>query len=269
MAVVTVIATEADLVGSDIAATVTVTLRLVDGILVGALYEAINEPPWLASLLRVPPPVAGETLRVTPLGSLVVPTISKPRPGASIAVAGLSETVIPVVRLGTVAVAEVNFKGSATEVAVMVTLRVLAALAGAAYVTDVLVPPVSIPEPVAGEMVHVTPLLEGSLFTVAVNVCVPPACTVAVTGDTVTVTGGGGVTCPPPHPKLPTASSVTKTIAKTDAHSLCVTAKLLLVPVRTQAQACPVKLLLLEIKGQGVSGIRGRGKHLCPTPDNH
>jgi hypothetical protein len=37
------------------------------------------------------------------------------------------------------------------------------------------------------------------LVTEAVNCCVPPSCTFAVAGDTVTLGGDGGVLLPPPQ----------------------------------------------------------------------
>ena len=54
--------------------------------------------------------------------------------------------------------------------------------------TEVLVAFVSVPAPDAGEIAHVTPWLVESLLTVAVNVMVEPAWTVADPGATTTLT---------------------------------------------------------------------------------
>jgi len=72
---------------------------------------------------------------------------------------GETDTVIA----GTVMLAVSDLVLSATEVAVMLTARSLVGvLAGALYVTEVLVALLSVPPPVAGEMLHVTPAFEGS-----------------------------------------------------------------------------------------------------------
>jgi hypothetical protein len=55
------------------------------------------------------------------------------------------------------------------------------------------------PEP----MLQVTPALDESLATVAVNVCVAPWLSDAVAGLTLTVMAGGGGFCEPPPPPLP------------------------------------------------------------------
>jgi len=62
------------------------------------------------------------------------------------------------------------------------------------------VPQVAPPQPVP-ESAHVTPLFAESFATVAITVCVAPACTVAVVVGIVTVITagvGGGVVPPPP-----------------------------------------------------------------------
>ena len=57
--------------------------------------------------------------------------------------------------------------------------------------TEVLVASLSVPAPDAGESAHVTPLLLGSLLTVAVNASVLPASTIATPpGATDTVIAG-------------------------------------------------------------------------------
>jgi len=55
-------------------------------------------------------------------------------------------------------------------------------------VADVLVTLLRVPAPEAGERLQLTPLLEPSLPMVAVNPCVPAACTVVEFGETDTVT---------------------------------------------------------------------------------
>jgi hypothetical protein len=108
--------------------------------------------------------------------------------------------------VGTVIVAVADFDGSATEVAVMLAVRLLVGqVAGALYATDAGAMLLSVPAPLAGKMLQVTPRLFGSLLTVAVMSCALPAPTVAEAGDTETEMGAGGVAaicCPPPHPKL-------------------------------------------------------------------
>jgi hypothetical protein len=72
---------------------------------------------------------------------------------------GETETVIA----GTVRFAEVDLVVSATEVAVSTTDWLLGGgLAGALYVTVVLVGLLKLPGPVAGERAHVTPWFVGS-----------------------------------------------------------------------------------------------------------
>ena len=64
---------------------------------------------------------------------------------------------------GTVICTEFDFDVSVADVAVSVALRLLAgASAGALYVTDVLVVLLSVPTPVAGDKLQVTPALLGS-----------------------------------------------------------------------------------------------------------
>ncbi|MDP9035902.1 MAG: hypothetical protein M3O50_13965 [Myxococcota bacterium] len=80
-----------------------------------------------------------------------------------------------------VIVAVVDFVGSFTLVAVNVTVAVAAiTVVGALYVTPPVVAPVSVPAPVP--MLHVTPELDPSLATVAVNACDCPVPSVTVSG---------------------------------------------------------------------------------------
>jgi hypothetical protein len=97
----------------------------------------------------------------------------------------------PTLIAGTVRPSEFDFDGSATEVAVTVTFKSLVGgLAGALYVAELPVTLLSVPAPDAGEMVQVTPLSFGSLLTVAVKGSMPPAGTMAPTGETLTVIAG-------------------------------------------------------------------------------
>jgi hypothetical protein len=146
-----------DFDGSVMDVAVMVTVRSLAGGLTGALYvtDVVDE------LVKVPAP-AGEMAQVTPLfdGSLFVLALNSTVPPAcTVAVVGVIETV----NAGILIVAGFVFDGSATEVAVMVTVRSLAGgLAGALYVTVVLVAPLRVPAPDAGERVQVTPLFEVS-----------------------------------------------------------------------------------------------------------
>jgi len=63
----------------------------------------------------------------------------------------------------------------ATEVAVIVTVVAEGMVAGAVYVTEVVVDPLSAPAPVAGDKVQVTPLFVESWVTVAAMVVDCPA----------------------------------------------------------------------------------------------
>ena len=102
------------------------------------------------------------------------------------------DTLMAVVTLMT---ADAVFEVSATEVAVSETAEGLGALAGAWYVTDVIVAPLNVPQVLplhpAPAKVQVTPLFCESFVNVAVNVAVPvPACTFALPGEMETETTG-------------------------------------------------------------------------------
>jgi hypothetical protein len=132
--------------------------------------------------------VEQETVHLTPAfaGSLVTVAVKFPvLLGWTVAEFGDTDTVTA----GIVTVADPDFDISSTEVAVMVTFMSLAGgLAGALYVTEVLVTLLRVPAPDAGERLQVTPLLAASLAMVVVNACVPAACTVAESGETDTAT---------------------------------------------------------------------------------
>src|SRR5712691_10130746 len=105
-----------------------------------------------------------ETAQVTPLldGSLSTVAVIDAAPPICTA-PGWGPCVIETAIAGTVTAAEVDPNGSATEVAATVTVRSLAGgVAGALYVTEVLVGLVRVPAPEAGETVQVTPLCAGS-----------------------------------------------------------------------------------------------------------
>ena len=154
----TVMVAEPDFDVSATEVAVMVTCKLLSGGLAGALY--VTE--LLVTLLRVPAPDVGDMVQVTPLllgSKLTVAVKDSVPPACTRAALGVRETVIA----GTLTVAEPDFDGSATEVAVMVTVTSLAGgLAGALYVTEVLVTLLRVPAPDAGEMVQVTPLFAGS-----------------------------------------------------------------------------------------------------------
>src|SRR5216110_584317 len=86
--------------------------------------------------------------------------------------------------------AEPDFVGSAWDTAVTVTVAGFGTTAGAVYRPELdIVPTVALP-PVTPLTCQVTAVLL-VFSTVAVNCCVPPAPTVAATGDIVTRTGMG------------------------------------------------------------------------------
>jgi hypothetical protein len=160
-----------------------------------------------------------DTVHVTPLfaESLVTVAVNiAVAPSCTVAVLGVTETAVPA---GTVIVADFDTEVLATEVAVMVTVKLLAGgVVGAVYI-------VATPLAVAlGETaphgaaehdtVHVTPLFTESLVTVAVTWVVAPACTVVVPAETETLIAGGRVELvPPPHPKLLTTRARTPSIS--------------------------------------------------------
>ena len=87
----------------------------------------------------------------------------------------------------TIIVVEADLVGSAAEVAVIVTVRLLAGVAGAVYVTGA---PLAVDggeklphAPPEQDMLQMTPLAAESLATVAVNCAVPPACTVVLVAE--------------------------------------------------------------------------------------
>jgi hypothetical protein len=97
----------------------------------------------------------------------------------------------------TVSVADIP--GSATAVAVIIAVALLATLAGASYSTDVLVCLLRAPGP---ESFHVTPLADGSFETTAVMVTDCPCAMVCELPPLKLMEStGGGVLAPPPQPE--------------------------------------------------------------------
>jgi hypothetical protein len=166
-----------------------------------------------------------DTVQVTPLfaESLVTVAVNcAVVPGDTVAELGETETVIA--GTVTVMVAEADFDVSATEVAVIVTVKPAdGGLVGAVYVVaDPLAVAVgeTVPHGDAEQVtVQVTPLFDESLVTVAVICAVAPACRVVTLAETEALIAEVELV-PPPHPKLPAAMSVTNNIATSDAQFL-------------------------------------------------
>ena len=139
-----------------------------------------------------------DTVHVTPLFAESLVTVAVNFAVAlvcTVAVLGVTETAIAA---GIRMVAEADAELLATEVAVMVTVKLLAG--GAAGAVKAVATPlaVAVGETVphgVGEhdTVHVTPWFAGSLVTVAVNLAVALACTAAVLGETETAIAAGTV----------------------------------------------------------------------------
>jgi hypothetical protein len=150
-----------------------------------------------------------DTVQVTPLfaESLVTVAVNcAVVPAGTVAGFGATETVIVGTETVTVTVAEADFDASATEVAMIVTVKPAdGGLEGAVYVVAA---PLAV---AAGETVphgegeqvtiHVTPLFDESLVTTAVICVVAPAATVVGLVETETLTAMGGA--PLLHAKLP------------------------------------------------------------------
>jgi hypothetical protein len=129
---------------------------------------------------------------------------------------------------GTVKEAEADFVKSDTEVAVSLTLRLLAGSAtGGVYIVGVPLG-VDVGETLPQGMeeqdtVQVTPLAAGSSVTVAVTCWVEPGWTLAAPGETETVRtggGGGGLVEPPPQPELAIASTTAVRIPRSGVRFL-------------------------------------------------
>jgi hypothetical protein len=189
----TVTVTEPDFVESDIEVAVMFTGKVAVGGVDGAVY--VTEVP--VGLLRVPPPDAGEVM-IQELG--LTPAFA----GSKLTVAVICEAPVACTEKGfaereTAMAAKVipmdpDFVGSLAEVAPMTTCTSAdGGVAGAVYVTLVLVGLLRVPAPVAGLIVQeagLTPLFAGSLPTVAV-ICDVPAAPTGLT-DAVMETKMGG-----------------------------------------------------------------------------
>jgi hypothetical protein len=117
-------------------------------------------------------------------------------PDATEAVVGVTLTATD----GTVIVAEADFDGSLTKVAVTVTFRLLAGgVGGAAYVVNIPEVGERAPHEDAEQArVQFTPALLGSPCTSAPNPYVAPTCTIAVALDSETLMSGCGPSLPHP-----------------------------------------------------------------------
>lgn len=114
----------------------------------------------------------------------------------------LPEPHVAAMEVASVIVAEAVFVPSVTEVAVSVTVGDVGTLAGALYVTEVVVTLVSVPQvgvqtPPPCESAQVTPALAGSFEAVAVKFCVVLITTVADVGETETVMAGTVIVAEP------------------------------------------------------------------------
>src|SRR6266480_2777062 len=188
---------EADFVGSAWDTAVTVTVAGF-GTTAGAVYRPeLDIVPTVAL-----PPVTPLTCQVTAV-LLVFCTVAvnccvPPAP----TVAATGEIVTRTTAVGVmVTCAEADFVGSAWDTAVTVTMAGFGTTVGAVYRPEFdIVPTVALP-PVTPLTCQVTAVLL-VFCTVAVNCCVPPAPTVAATGEIVTRTGMGVRVVEPAQPKV-------------------------------------------------------------------
>src|SRR2546423_886466 len=189
---------EADFVGSACDTAVTATVAGF-GTTAGAVYRPeLDIVPTVAL-----PPLTPLTCQVTAV-LLVFCTVAvnccvPPAP----TVADTGEIVTRTTAVGVmVTCAEADFVGSACDTAVTVTVAGFGTTAGAVYRPELdIVPTVALP-PVTPLTCQVTAVLL-VFSTVAVNCCVPPAPTVADTGEIVTRTGMGvRVVDAPAQPKV-------------------------------------------------------------------
>jgi hypothetical protein len=177
---------------------VNVTARSLAGGLLGAVY-VVGEPLGVTVGDTVPQgEVEQERVQVTPLllASLArVAVNGAVAPASRVAESGAMVTATD----GTVMVAEAFFVGSAAEVEVMVTVRLVAGgTAGAVYVVEeplgVGVGETEPQEEEEQDTVQLTALLASSLLTVPVNCAVPFTWTVPEVGATETVMAGTLIT---------------------------------------------------------------------------
>ena len=213
----TVTVAEAVLFVSLIEVATKVTVRLLAGGLFGAVYVA-DSPLAVVVGETLPHAVAEHvTAQVTPWfpGSFATVAVNcAPTATCTVAALGAMDRVIA----RSVTFAETDLDGSATEVAVIVTVRSLAgAVLGAEYVVAI---PLAVvvgetpPQEAAGQVtVQVTPSFVGSFPTVAVNGSVVPAGTVSLVGKTETVIGIR-FPGPPPQPKLAPSRATVSRIPK-------------------------------------------------------
>lgn len=166
----------------------------------GAVY-VVATPLAVETSEKVPHASASQdAAQVTPwlLASLVIVAVNVAVSPASVMAL---EGVTLIATWGTTIVAELDFVASATEVAVSVTARSFAGGSlGTVYVT---LAPLSeevgktFPHGAVGQItVHFTPAPVVSLSRRAENCAVPPICTVAEAGETLTLIAGAGVGLP-------------------------------------------------------------------------
>ncbi len=158
----------------------------------GAVAGAVYVTALVVAPLSIP---QAAPLQPAPLSDQETPRLSKSLgtvavkfcvvPTSTVGLAGEIETVIAG---STVTVAVPLRVGSATEVAVTVTAAGEGTLAGAVYNPLVEIVPQAAPLHPAPLSVHVTPLFNASLLTVAANCFVFVTFTEPVVGDTLTVT---------------------------------------------------------------------------------
>jgi hypothetical protein len=178
---------------------VIVTAKSPAGWVAGAVY--LTAAPLAEVVGEIEPQSAAEqlTVQVTPPfeGSLLTVAVNGALPpGCTVAEGGVTETERP----GIVMAACADFVGSATEVAVMVTvLSPVLVAPGAVYASAA---PLAVwlvaRAPQAGpehEIAQETPIFDESFATVAVTITLAPACTVADVGVTFTLIGN--VVVPP------------------------------------------------------------------------
>jgi hypothetical protein len=154
----------------------------------GTVAGAVYKPPVVIVPVVEFPPVAPFTCQVTAVFDVFVTVAVNccVNPTCTLAVVGAIATVTGGGAV-TVTVAEALLLASAWEIAVTGTFPPVGTVAGAVYKPDVLtIPTVELP-PVIPFTCQVTAVFV-ALLTVAVNCCVFPVCTLAVSGATLTLT---------------------------------------------------------------------------------
>jgi hypothetical protein len=187
----------------------------------GAVY--VTPTPFKLLIGVIVPPVA---VHVTPCFSMSFVTVALTASGCVIvSPARLGETVTAIgpAELLTVIAANPVFVTSASAVAVSVTLAGLGAVAGAVYVTALVVAPPSVPQAVplqpAPPSAQETPRFSKSSETIAVKFCVVPTSTVGLAGEMETVIADSTVTVAVPL-RVGSATEVAVTVTVAGAGAL-------------------------------------------------